>query len=482
MKRLFSSLLILSVGLTASAATIDRVIVRQQYPWTETVKVEYVVSGVTVPVDIVVSAEADGKALDADKVKAALKGDVYGITRNGAGTIEIDPAIAMGVARASVRNLHVTLAATPSADNVHEVLYRIFDLNDGSYVDATRADFLNGKYGVYETEFSKIGSDYTTSLPAEEVFIWTDVTNNPIYKTDKLVMRKINAAGKVWRCGSIYGDKLSDDYYGGRLVPTYYVKLTNDYFISVFEMTQAQYAKLGGTTASAYTGDDAACHPAENMTYINLLGRPDEWSYSRGVVTQERICWPTNSYIYDTDDRGGEKSGFIGQARPKLGGVEIYLPTHAQWEYACRAGTDTPWYNGRKEQCTEVNSKEIGWTYLNAGGKTHAVGQLKPNAFGLYDMHGNVAEFVADATVNMNGQQEGHGLTEDDPLIEPVGERDVYTKNGPAKCGGGYGTDFGYYYDGASFGSTVWYQWANKTGQLGFRLVAPVNKHWAPHN
>ena len=480
MKSLFSSLLILSAGLTSAAATVDRVIVRQQYPWTETVKVEYVVSGVTNPVDMVVSVDADGTALDADNVRAALKGDVYGIVRNGAGTIEIDPAVAMGVIRASVKKLRVTLSTTASSGNIRDVLYRIFDLNDGTYVDATRADFLNGKYGAYETDFSKIGSGYTTSL--EDVFIWTDVTNNPVYKTDKLVMRKINAAGKVWRCGSINGEKMSDEFYGGRTVPVYYVKLTNDYFISVFEMTQAQYAKLGGTTTSAYAGDDAAFHPAENMMYMDILGRPDEWSYSRGVVTQERICWPTNSYIYDTDVRGGDKSGFIGQARPKLGGVEIYLPTHAQWEYACRAGTDTPWHNGRREQRTEINSKEIGWTHLNAGGKTHAVGQLRPNAFGLYDMHGNVAEFVADATVKMDGQQEGHGLTAEDPLVEPVGERDVYTQNGPAKCGGGFGTDFGYYYDGTSFGCSIWYQWSNKTGQLGFRLVAPVNKYWAPHD
>ena len=478
MKRLFSSLLILSVGLTASAATIDRVIVRQQYPWTETVKVEYVVSGVTGPVDIVVSAEADGKALDADKVKAALKGDIYGITRNGAGTIEIDPAVAMGVARASVRKLNVALSTTPSEDDVLDVLYRIFDLNDGSHVDVTRADFLDGKYGAYETEFGKIGKDFTTSL--DDVFIWTDVTNNPVYKTDKLVFRKINAAGKLWRCGSIYGTKMSDAYYGGREVPVYYVKLTNDFFISVFELTQAQWVKLGGTNKSEFKDrDDSAIRPVEMVKYMDLFPRVDEWNYSAGAVTGEHVYWPTNSYLYDADERGGDK-GFIGQARPKLGGYEIYIPTHAQWEYACRAGTDAPWYSGKMEIGYEINSRELGWTYLNAGGETHPVGQLKPNAFGLYDMHGNVIEFVADATVNMNGGQEGHGLTEDDPLVEPVGA--VGMNNGPAKCGGCFKTDnFGDYSDGCSYGSATWWQWSGTTSQMGVRLVCPVDRHWAPH-
>ncbi|MDO4576394.1 MAG: formylglycine-generating enzyme family protein, partial [Planctomycetia bacterium] len=80
-------------------------------------------------------------------------------------------------------------------------------------------------------------------------------------------------------------------------------------------------------------------------------------------------------------------------------GLNVQLPTEAQWEYACRAGTTTSLNNGSNitsEKGSWYNLDEVGWYEENSDSTTHVVGQKKPNAWGLYDMHGNVCEWCQD--------------------------------------------------------------------------------------
>ena len=84
--------------------------------------------------------------------------------------------------------------------------------------------------------------------------------------------------------------------------------------------------------------------------------------------------------------------GFAEELNTRFGPTLFALPTEAQWEYACRAGTNSRFYTGN----AEASLGGCAWYDGNSGGKTHPVGEKRPNAWGLHDTHGNLWEWCSD--------------------------------------------------------------------------------------
>jgi len=150
------------------------------------------------------------------------------------------------------------------------------------------------------------------------------------------------------------------------------VKLSS-FYISINEITQKEYQEVMGKNPSKFKGDNL---PVENVSWLNAIEYCNKRSQKEGLTPAYTV---SGSNV--TENRG--TSGYR-------------LPTAAQWECACRAGTTTAFNDGNNDYTKAALVGEVGWYKSNAGRKTHEVGLKLANTWGLYDMHGNVAEWCWD--------------------------------------------------------------------------------------
>ena len=218
----------------------------------------------------------------------------------------------------------------------------------------------------------------TTLSAAPAGGVWPDA-----YKTTKLVLRKID--GGTFMMGGSKSTTISQPFY-----------------IGVFEVTQKQYSLVMGSNPSYYKGD---MRPVGGVSYNNIRGS------SAGAG------WPESSLVDGTS--------FLGKLRAKTGLDTFDLPTEAQWEYACRAGTTSKYNNGgNAEDDLKTLGRYSGNKNDGRGGssQTTIVGSYAPNAWALYDMHGNVYEWCLDWYGTLAGGTDPKGATSGSNRVERGGE------------------------------------------------------------
>ena len=185
------------------------------------------------------------------------------------------------------------------------------------------------------------------------------------------------------------------------------VTLTGKFEIMNTEVTQEQYKAVMGLTPSYFSSCGGACPVApvnwhEAAAYANALS----------AQAGKALCYWCSG------------SGKSVQCGENYAGAKIYtcpgyrLPTEAEWEYAYRAGTSTALYNGGSlTSCfSDSNVDKIMWYYYNSNNTTHPAGQKTPNAWGLYDMAGNVEEWCHD----------WYGSYPSSSVTDPVGTKTSY--------------------------------------------------------
>ena len=330
----------------AVAVTVDKV--QQRYPWNGLVDVDYTI------------AYEDGEPA-LDPLLERLVVTVVDEANNPSETI-----VANNLAPAP-------LATTPgqhrltwdaNADGV--------DFKSDAVTVKIEIRRYAAKYLIVDLREGSSAKSYPVSYMSGEP---TGGFNVPEFKTDKMVFRLVPPGSYMMGSPTAEKGRVASDETQHRVV------ISKPFYVGLFEVTQEQYRNVQGALPSSREGDL----------------RPAAYLFGSDV----RCASPTSA------ESAISASSFVGVFRARTS-LDFDLPTEAQWEYACRAGKDTA-FNDGVVQSTGSNYEAGYASSMNALGRYSGnntegdfpdgpttVGSFEPNAWGLYDMHGNVAEYCRD--------------------------------------------------------------------------------------
>ena len=381
------------------AVTFERVLVRQQWPWSAKVNIDYVLSETEGKTwDVSVAFRAGGEALTVPA--ASLSGDRFGVSA-GQRRIVWDPTVTAYATRDVLADLEVTL----SAESVEAKRYLVIDMSQGA---------ANGQPAAI----------WPVSYRSDIADADGDGRWDREYKTTKMVFRRIEP-------GTFTMGVPATEYGTYEKCPLaerqHQVTLTKPFYMAVFPLTAKQFHLV-----RAYWGNDTygksettGARPANGwgVTYDAL----------RGTVAKG-VNWPSTGHVvFDDPDvvdfsnvngSAANNMSFLAWFRRHVPGLVVDLPTEAQGEYCCRAGTSPhSFYNGvdldatryqksvdlpapgiesiarTKSNSQRYNESAQVWESVSGDGNEYGtcdVGSYDPNAWGLYDMHGNVNELCLD--------------------------------------------------------------------------------------
>ena len=369
MKKLAVVVLVAS-SMAAHAASVGQVVVRQMWPWSTNVDIGFVLEG-EAGEDCDVRLEISDGVSPLNVYANSLKGELSNITP-GEHHVVWDP-VASGVTNlAAVSALKFTLEASPALGSK----YMVIDISGGP-------------------EASTYPVSYMTTEPSGGF-------NADEYKLDKIVLRRIHAG--MFMMGSPADEPGHIDATSGstgHITETQVqVLLTNDYYIGVFPATIHQLTNVCVALAGPYR--------TKASWYTSSKKRPAAWvEYNSLVGASATMPWLGDD-VAATSFFGLLRAKTASQPIPS--GYAFSLPSEAQWEYACRAGTDTAWNNGTNcvldaahNNC-DWNADLLGLTgnykgnasWAGNNGLNRDVGSFLPNAWNLYDMHGLVMEYTCE--------------------------------------------------------------------------------------